>query len=51
MIIEQCAHPAYRAQLRDYHERALLRGGQTPHVLEEALSWHTRYRDTGTMLG
>ncbi|WP_371860936.1 acetyl-CoA hydrolase/transferase family protein [Pseudoduganella flava] len=49
VIIEHCAHPAYRAQLRDYYERALLRGGQTPHLLEEALAWHERYRRTGTM--
>ncbi|GGY53765.1 acetyl-CoA hydrolase/transferase family protein [Pseudoduganella albidiflava] len=44
LIIERCAHPDYRDQLRDYYERALLRGGHTPHVLEEALSWHERYR-------
>lgn len=49
LIIERCAHPAYRAALRDYHERALLRGGQTPHLLEEALGWHERYRLTGSM--
>jgi succinyl-CoA:acetate CoA-transferase len=44
LVIERCAHPFYRPQLRDYYERALLRGGQTPHVLDEALSWHERYR-------
>lgn len=51
LIIENCAHPDYRAQLRDYYDRAVLRGGQTPHVLEEALSWHERYRKVGTMQG
>ena len=48
-IIEHCAHPEYRPQLRAYFEQALLRGGQTPHVLEQALSWHTRYREQGDM--
>jgi succinyl-CoA:acetate CoA-transferase len=49
LIIERCADPEYRPQLRAYFEQALQRGGQTPHVLEQALSWHTRYRDTGDM--
>ncbi|MGV7210020.1 acetyl-CoA hydrolase/transferase family protein [Oxalobacteraceae bacterium A2-2] len=49
-IIEQCAHPAYRPQLRAYYQQALEGGGQTPHVLEQALAWHTRYREAGTML-
>jgi succinyl-CoA:acetate CoA-transferase len=49
LIIEHCAHPDYRPQLRAYVEEALTRGGQTPHVLEKALSWHTRYREQGTM--
>jgi succinyl-CoA:acetate CoA-transferase len=48
-IIEHCAHPEYRPQLRAYFEQALLRGGQTPHVLEQALSWHARYREQGDM--
>ena len=49
LIIERCTHPDFRPALREYHERALLRGGQTPHVLEEALAWHERYRETGSM--
>ncbi|MET3115580.1 succinyl-CoA:acetate CoA-transferase [Pedobacter sp. CG_S7] len=49
VIIENCVHPDYRAQLKDYFERALERGGQTPHLLEEAFSWYTRLRETGTM--
>jgi succinyl-CoA:acetate CoA-transferase len=36
--------------LRDYVAAATLRGGHTPHVLEEALSWHARYGATGSML-
>ncbi|KAA6405183.1 acetyl-CoA hydrolase/transferase family protein [Candidatus Tokpelaia sp.] len=42
-IIENCAHPAFRDRLFDYYQRACReRGGQTPHILEEALSWHSR---------
>ena len=51
LIIERCAHPGYRPQLRAYLEEALLRGGQTPHVLEKAYSWHTRFRERGSMIG
>jgi succinyl-CoA:acetate CoA-transferase len=50
LIIERCAHPDYRPQLRAYFEQALAGGGQTPHVLEEALAWHARYKREGTML-
>jgi succinyl-CoA:acetate CoA-transferase len=50
-IISNCVHPHYRDQLADYFERALARGGHTPHILEEALSWHSRRIATGTMLG
>lgn len=48
-IIENCADPRYRAALRDYVERANAKGGQTPHLLEEALAWHVSYREAGTM--
>ena len=48
-IIENCVHPIYRDVLRDYFRAACQRGGNTPHILEEAIAWHTRYRDTGTM--
>ncbi|MEK3856078.1 acetyl-CoA hydrolase/transferase family protein [Cytobacillus sp. FSL H8-0458] len=50
LIIENCAHPLYRGQLREYYREALTRGGQTPHVLEKALSWHTDFAKNGTML-
>ncbi|MES2346766.1 MAG: acetyl-CoA hydrolase/transferase family protein [Pseudomonadota bacterium] len=50
LIIEHCAHPDYRPQLRAYLEEALAGGGQTPHVLEKALSWHARYKREGSML-
>lgn len=49
-IIENCAHPMYRGQLRAYYEEAKMRGGQTPHVLEKALSWHINLAEKGTML-
>jgi succinyl-CoA:acetate CoA-transferase len=49
LIIENCAHPLYRDQLRDYFNEACKRGGHTPHILEEAIAWHTRFRDTRSM--
>jgi succinyl-CoA:acetate CoA-transferase len=50
VIIEQCVAAPYRQMLRDYVRAANQLGGHTPHILEEALSWHARYRDTGSML-
>ncbi|MEC1717646.1 acetyl-CoA hydrolase/transferase family protein [Schinkia azotoformans] len=50
LLIENCAHPMYRAQLRDYYYEALTKGGQTPHVLEKAFSWHTNFEKNGIML-
>ncbi|OYW41795.1 MAG: propionyl-CoA--succinate CoA transferase [Azorhizobium sp. 12-66-6] len=50
LIIANCVHPLYRDQIADYFERALARGGHTPHLIEEALSWHVRARETGSML-
>lgn len=50
VIIENCAHPDYRPMLADYFERASRHGAQhTPHILGEALSWHQRCLDTGSM--
>lgn len=51
VIIANCAHPDYRDALEDYHKRALKSsyGLQTPHLLTEALSWHQRYIETGSM--
>ena len=49
-IIENCAHPMYRPQLYQYYQEALSRGGQTPHVMEKAFSWHIRFMNEGTML-
>jgi succinyl-CoA:acetate CoA-transferase len=50
LIIEHCAHPRYRELLRGYYRDALRWGGQTPHCLDQAFAWHTRLRDTGSML-
>lgn len=49
LIIKNCVHPDYQAELASYFARACARGGQTPHVLEEALSWHQRFDETGDM--
>lgn len=49
-IIENCAHPDYKDQLRDYFDRACANGPlQTPHILTEALSWHENFTKKGTM--
>ena len=50
VILANCVHPSYRAQLREYYDEALTRGGQTPHVLEKAFSWHADLAKNGTML-
>ena len=50
VIIENCAHPDYKEELRSYFERACEEAkGHTPHILSEALSWHDRFRKTGSM--
>jgi succinyl-CoA:acetate CoA-transferase len=43
-IIERCAHPDFKPALRDYYRRALKGspGQHTPHLLDEAFSWHLR---------
>ena len=49
-IIENCAHPDYRDMLHDYFRRACNSSAlHTPHIPEEALSWHSRYLKTGCM--
>lgn len=48
-IIEHCAHPSYKADLLKYFKKACALGGQTPHVLREALSWHAQFEETGSM--
>lgn len=48
-IIDNCVHPDYKEELQSYFDRACRRGGHTPHLLEEAFSWHMRFSETGTM--
>lgn len=52
LVIDRCVHPDYRAMLQDYLDRAKARprAGHTPHLIGEALSWHERLEETGTML-
>jgi len=51
VIINNCAHPDYKPMLLDYLERAekATKKAHTPHIVSEALSWHTRFLETGTM--
>ena len=51
LIIDNCAHPMFRPMLQDYFEHAkkVCNGMQTPHDLRQALSWHQRFLETGTM--
>lgn len=50
-IIENCTSGEYQDMLRDYFARSISLGkyNHTPHNLEEALSWHRRFMETGTM--
>ncbi|WP_185289319.1 succinate CoA transferase [Chryseobacterium lactis] len=48
-IIDNCVHPDYKEELQSYFDRACERGGHTPHLLEEAFSWHLRFSETGSM--
>jgi succinyl-CoA:acetate CoA-transferase len=50
-IIAQCAHPDYRPALADYFERAKAGsyGQHAPSLPAEALSWHQRFMETGSM--
>lgn len=52
VIVKNCAHPDYRPALSDYFARAGQGSctGHKPTLLAEALSWHQRFIETGTML-
>ncbi len=52
VIIEKCAHPDYRPALAGYYRRARESsyGQQSPSLPGEALSWHQRFIETGSML-
>ena len=51
LIIDRCTHPDFRPALQDYFDRALAEapGKHTPHLLDEAFAWHTRYLANGSM--
>ena len=46
-IIENCVHPDYKEQLRDYMK--ICAKGQTPHNLAAAFGMHTQFQETGDM--
>lgn len=50
-IIENCASGVYKDMLYDYYYRSLKMSKfkHTPHLLDESLSWHKRFLDTGSM--
>ena len=50
-LIENCVHPDFKEQMWDYYNRAVEATGnaQTPHILEEALSWHVNLAKNKTM--
>ena len=51
VIIDKIANPKYQPMLLDYFNRACeaCKNSQTPHILSEAFSFHTRFNETGTM--
>lgn len=49
VMISKCVHADYKEALNDYFQRAVKRGGHTPHLLEEAFSWYTNLQQTGSM--
>ncbi|MBR5095034.1 MAG: succinate CoA transferase [Oscillospiraceae bacterium] len=50
-IIENCAHPDYRPQLRAYLQEAVdaTAGAQTPHLLDRCFAFHQQLKKTGSM--
>jgi acetyl-CoA hydrolase len=46
-IIDKCAHPDYRDDLRKQLEA--MKGGHEPLSLESAFAFHRRFQETGTM--
>lgn len=49
VIVNNIVHEDYRDELMDYFNRAKAKGGQTPHILDEAFKMHTRFNETGSM--
>ena len=49
-IIDCCAHPTYRPMLKEYLDKAVKSSNKhQPHLLREALSWHNKYLNSGSM--
>lgn len=49
LIVDRCAHPDYREELRGYFELVL--NGHTPQTLSSAFAMHEQYLRTGSMQG
>ena len=49
LIIENCAHPDFRDELKGYLE--MVEGGHTPTTLTAAFKMHEQYLTTGNMRG
>lgn len=49
LIIENCAHPDFRDELKGYLD--MVEGGHTPHTLTAAFRMHEQFQKTGTMRG
>ncbi|MFQ3670051.1 MAG: acetyl-CoA hydrolase/transferase family protein [Verrucomicrobiia bacterium] len=47
LIVDRCAHPDFREELRGYFEQ--VKGGQTPATLAAAFAMHQQYLETGDM--
>lgn len=47
LIVEKCAHPTFREELRGYFEQ--VKGGQTPATLAAAFAMHQQFLETGDM--
>jgi len=49
LIVDQCAHPDFRAELHGYFDSTTK--GQTPATLSAAFAMHQKFLDTGDMRG
>jgi len=48
-IIKNCVHPKYKPRLENYYQRDLGKGEHIPYLISEALSWHKKFLETGSM--
>jgi acetyl-CoA hydrolase len=47
LIVDNCAHPEFRDELHGYFDD--IKGGHTPHTLENAFAMHAQFLKTGDM--